>query len=106
MLRLPYAPSACLHVGSRGFRPKHGKGVRLLNGRPTSPFSDTQGTRIQSAMSKSSQFVQSITKSPFLWGILGSVGFYALVHAIPGKTPGMPFVQRTSPTIRWSTWRR
>ena len=45
-------------------------------------------------MSKSSQFAQSVTKSPFLWGVLGSVGFYALIHSIPAMTPGMPFVLR------------
>ena len=45
-------------------------------------------------MSKSSQFAQSITKSPFLWGVLGSVGFYALILAIPKETPGMTFVLR------------
>jgi hypothetical protein len=45
-------------------------------------------------MSKSSQLVQSVTKSPFLWGVLGSVGFYGLIHAAPPDTPGMPFVLR------------
>jgi biopolymer transport protein ExbB/TolQ len=45
-------------------------------------------------MSKSSQFAQSVTKSPFLWGILGSVGFYALILSIPKDAPGMVFVLR------------
>jgi biopolymer transport protein ExbB/TolQ len=45
-------------------------------------------------MSKSSQLVQSVTKSPFLWGVLGSVGFYGLIYGIPPDTPGMPFVLR------------
>ena len=45
-------------------------------------------------MSKSSQLVHSVTKSPFLWGVLGSVGFYGLIHAIPPKAPGMEFVLR------------
>ena len=40
-------------------------------------------------MSKSNQFAASIARSPFLWGIFGSVGFYALVHAGPlGVTAG------------------
>ena len=42
-------------------------------------------------MTKSSQFVRAITKSPFLWGALGSIGFYALVEAGP---LGMPLVRR------------
>jgi biopolymer transport protein ExbB/TolQ len=45
-------------------------------------------------MSKSSQVVQSITKSPFLWGILGSVGFYGLLYAVPPKAPGVPLALR------------
>jgi biopolymer transport protein ExbB/TolQ len=45
-------------------------------------------------MSKSSQFAQSVTKSPFLWGVLGSVGFYTLILAVPEKAPGMSFVLR------------
>ena len=45
-------------------------------------------------MSKSSQFAQSVSKSPFLWGILGSVGFYALILSIPKDAPGMAFVLR------------
>ena len=39
--------------------------------------------RIRVDMTKPSQFVQAIAKSPFLWGALGSVGFYTLVHASP-----------------------
>ena len=34
-------------------------------------------------MNKLNQLVAAITKSPFLWGVLGSAGFYALVHASP-----------------------
>jgi biopolymer transport protein ExbB/TolQ len=45
-------------------------------------------------MSKSSQIAQSITKSPVLWGALGAVGFYALLHSIPKDAPGMTFVLR------------
>jgi len=45
-------------------------------------------------MSKSSQLVQSVTKSPFLWGILGSAGFYGLIYAIPPDVPGMPLALR------------
>jgi biopolymer transport protein ExbB/TolQ len=40
-------------------------------------------------MKKSNQFVHSLSRSPFLWGILGSVGFYGLLRAIPPNTPGM-----------------
>ena len=40
-------------------------------------------------MNKSNQFATSIAKSPLLWGVLGSVGFYALVHAGPvGRAAG------------------
>ncbi len=42
-------------------------------------------------MTKSSRFVRAVTKSPFLWGALGSVGFYALVEASP---LGVPLVRR------------
>ena len=45
-------------------------------------------------MSKSSQSVHSVTRSPFLWGVLGSVGFYCLLRAIPPDAPGMVFVLR------------
>ncbi len=45
-------------------------------------------------MSKSSQSLRSVTKSPFLWGILGFVGFYGLIRAIPPDAPGMAFVLR------------
>ena len=45
-------------------------------------------------MSKSNQFVRSVSKSPFLWGVLGAVGFYLLIRAIPPKAPGMAFVLR------------
>jgi hypothetical protein len=40
-------------------------------------------------MTKPTQAVNAITKSPFLWGILGAAGFYALVHAkgSPLNTP-------------------
>ena len=34
-------------------------------------------------MNKLNRLVAAITKSPFLWGVLGSAGFYALVHASP-----------------------
>jgi biopolymer transport protein ExbB/TolQ len=40
-------------------------------------------------MNNLSQSVRSITKSPFLWGILGSAGFYITIHAIPPNAPGM-----------------
>ena len=42
-------------------------------------------------MNKLSRSVQAITKSPFLWGALGSAGFYALIHAGPLD---MPFINR------------
>ncbi len=42
-------------------------------------------------MSKLSQSIRAIGRSPFLWGILGSVGFYALVHYGP---LGLPLVKR------------
>ena len=45
-------------------------------------------------MNKLSQLVQSVTKSPFLWGILGAAGFYGLIYGIPPDVPGMPFVLR------------
>jgi biopolymer transport protein ExbB/TolQ len=32
-------------------------------------------------MSKPNHLIQAVTKSPFLWGVLGSTGFYALIHA-------------------------
>ncbi len=38
-------------------------------------------------MSKSIRFVSAVLQSPFLWGILGSVGFYALVYGSPLGTP-------------------
>jgi biopolymer transport protein ExbB/TolQ len=40
-------------------------------------------------MNKLSQTVRSITKSPFLWGILGAGGFYGLIRVIPPDAPGM-----------------
>lgn len=44
-------------------------------------------------MSKTNQFIQSMTKSPLLWGLLGAAGFYALV--LPQKGPlNLPMVQR------------
>lgn len=42
-------------------------------------------------MSKLSQFYYAVTRSPFLWGILGAVGFYALVL---GGPLDMPLVKR------------
>jgi biopolymer transport protein ExbB/TolQ len=42
-------------------------------------------------MNKLSRFIQATTKSPFLWGILGSAGFYALIHAGPLD---VPFIKR------------
>jgi biopolymer transport protein ExbB/TolQ len=42
-------------------------------------------------MNKLSRSIQAITKSPFLWGALGSAGFYALIHAGPLD---MPFINR------------
>jgi biopolymer transport protein ExbB/TolQ len=45
-------------------------------------------------MNRSSQLVQSITKSPFLWGLVGAVGFYGLIFAIPPDVPGMSFALR------------
>ncbi len=38
-------------------------------------------------MNKLSQLVQAITKSPFLWGILGAAGFYALIYGGPLDVP-------------------
>lgn len=35
--------------------------------------------RIRANMSKPNQLIQAVTRSPFLWGILGTAGFYALV---------------------------
>ncbi len=32
-------------------------------------------------MNRPNRLVQSVTRSPFLWGVLGSVGFYTLIHA-------------------------
>jgi len=34
-------------------------------------------------MRMSNRLFQAVTRSPFLWGVLGSIGFYALVHAGP-----------------------
>ncbi len=45
-------------------------------------------------MTKSMQSLQSATKSPFLWGILGVVGFYAVLESVPPDTPGMTTVVR------------
>ena len=42
-------------------------------------------------MNKIANSLQAITQSPVVWGILGTVGFYALVHAGPLDTP---FVRR------------
>ncbi len=42
-------------------------------------------------MSKLSQSIQAVGKSPFLWGGLGAVGFYALIH---GGPLDMPLVKR------------
>ena len=42
-------------------------------------------------MNKLSRSIQAITKSPLLWGVLGSAGFYALIHAGPLD---VPFVKR------------
>lgn len=42
-------------------------------------------------MNKSIRTLQAVTKSPFLWGLLGAAGFYALVHASP---LGVPLVKR------------
>ena len=38
-------------------------------------------------MSRSNQVVQTVTKSPVLWGGLGSIGFYALIQAGPLGNP-------------------
>lgn len=45
-------------------------------------------------MNKVNQIIQSAVKSPFVWGVLGSVGFYALIFAIPKDVPGMDLVLR------------
>lgn len=45
-------------------------------------------------MTKSMQSLQSVTKSPFLWGVLGVIGFYAVLEAVPPDTPGMSLVLR------------
>ena len=42
-------------------------------------------------MTKITKLFQTITKSPVLWGVLGTSAFYFLVHAGP---LGVPFVQR------------
>ncbi len=42
-------------------------------------------------MNKLSRSIQAITKSPLLWGVLGSAGFYALIHAGPLD---VPFIKR------------
>ncbi|MEN6450314.1 MAG: MotA/TolQ/ExbB proton channel family protein [Thermoguttaceae bacterium] len=42
-------------------------------------------------MGKIGQAIQSVTRSPFLWGGLGAAGFYALVHGGPLR---VPFVER------------
>ena len=42
-------------------------------------------------MNKSIRFMRSVSQSPFLWGILGSAGFYALVEASP---PGATLLKR------------
>ncbi len=42
-------------------------------------------------MSKLSHSTQTVAKSPFLWGGLAAVGFYALVH---GGPLGVPLVKR------------
>ncbi len=42
-------------------------------------------------MNKLSRSIQAITKSPFLWGVLGSAGFYALIYAGPLD---VPFIKR------------
>jgi biopolymer transport protein ExbB/TolQ len=34
-------------------------------------------------MKKLNQYAAAFTKSPFVWGILGAVGFYSLIHAGP-----------------------
>ncbi len=38
-------------------------------------------------MRMSIRLYQAVTRSPFLWGVLGSIGFYALVHAGPLNVP-------------------
>ena len=44
-------------------------------------------------MSKPNQLIQAITKSPFLWGVLGAAGFYALM--LPQNGPlNLPLVKR------------
>jgi biopolymer transport protein ExbB/TolQ len=45
-------------------------------------------------MNKLSRFVQTITKSPLLWGILGSAGFYALLHAGPPDAEIIKLIKR------------
>lgn len=40
-------------------------------------------------MNKLNQFAQCVTRSPFFWGILGSLGFYGLILGIPKDAPGM-----------------
>ena len=42
-------------------------------------------------MNSLSRSIQAITKSPLLWGALGSAGFYALIHAGPLD---VPFIKR------------
>ncbi len=42
-------------------------------------------------MTKITNLTQAVTKSPLLWGILGSAAFYSLVHSSP---LGTPFIKR------------
>jgi len=42
-------------------------------------------------MNKPNRLFQALAQSPFLWGVLGSVGFYALIHHTP---LGVPLVKR------------
>jgi biopolymer transport protein ExbB/TolQ len=45
-------------------------------------------------MSKPNHLIQAVTKSPFLWGVLGSIGFYALIFASPPDVPLVKLVRQ------------
>jgi hypothetical protein len=47
------------------------------------PAAPCQPEGICTDMNSLSRSIQAITKSPLLWGLLGSAGFYALIHAGP-----------------------
>jgi biopolymer transport protein ExbB/TolQ len=48
----------------------------------------------KTAMNKSSQIVQAIAQSPFLWGVLGAAGFYVVLDACPADVAGVTLAKR------------